>query len=194
MYARRIICRGQRWSFFQQSPKYFTRPKCQDEASRYFNSRCNIEHHKSVDSSVKRYFSGSSTSWHVASRNGYTGLYTRFNTCLKCSQLRLYCSEGDGRNASEDKQVPVRDSPQLDKGKTRREKLKENARHSDVHARLGKQDQEEWLNNEKLSFESKKQGSPFLTRRERFKNEFLRRVVPWEKITVSWENFPYYIQ
>ena len=35
--------------------------------------------------------------------------------------------------------------------------------------------------------------SPFLTRREKFKNEFLRRVVPREKIHVSRETFPYYI-
>ncbi|MCV5003214.1 hypothetical protein OFM39_26485, partial [Escherichia coli] len=67
-------------------------------------------------------------------------------------------------------------------------------RSCDAHARLGEQDQKEWLINEKLSIEGRKKESPFLTRREKFKNEVLRRVVPWEKITVSWETFPYYIQ
>ncbi|KAK4394692.1 Spastin [Sesamum angolense] len=51
----------------------------------------------------------------------------------------------------------------------------------------------EWLKNEKLAIENKKKESPFLSRRERFRNEFLRRVVPWEKITVSWDSFPYYL-
>uniref|UniRef100_A0A6N2MRZ1 Protein kinase domain-containing protein n=1 Tax=Salix viminalis TaxID=40686 RepID=A0A6N2MRZ1_SALVM len=51
----------------------------------------------------------------------------------------------------------------------------------------------EWLHNEKLAIESKRKESPFLTRREKFKNEFLRRIVPWEKLRVSWDNFPYYI-
>lgn len=62
-----------------------------------------------------------------------------------------------------------------------------------VHARLGEQDQKEWLNNEKLAIENKKKESPFLTKREKFKNEFLRRVVPWEKLTILWDMFPYYI-
>uniref|UniRef100_A0A6N2MFF9 Uncharacterized protein n=1 Tax=Salix viminalis TaxID=40686 RepID=A0A6N2MFF9_SALVM len=49
------------------------------------------------------------------------------------------------------------------------------------------------LHNEKLAIESKRKESPFFTRREKFKNEFLRRIVPWEKLRVSWDNFPYYI-
>lgn len=67
-------------------------------------------------------------------------------------------------------------------------------KHTDHHAELGVQDQKEWLKNEKLAMESKKQESPFITRRERFKNEFLRRIVPWEKISVSWDTFPYYLK
>ncbi|EAZ36337.1 hypothetical protein OsJ_20663 [Oryza sativa Japonica Group] len=35
--------------------------------------------------------------------------------------------------------------------------------------------------------------SPFLTKRERFRDQFLRRVVPWEKATLSWRSFPYYV-
>ncbi|KAL5212906.1 hypothetical protein ABZP36_023753 [Zizania latifolia] len=30
-------------------------------------------------------------------------------------------------------------------------------------------------------------------RRERFHNEFLRGVVPWEKGNLTWQNFPYYV-
>ncbi|KAK8569684.1 hypothetical protein V6N13_046732 [Hibiscus sabdariffa] len=113
--------------------------------------------------------------------------------CLSSNQLRSYSSKGDGRNASEDNFRPVNDGTDFDKGKTRREKLGKDVKPCDVHAQLGEHDQKEWLNNEKLSIERRKKESPFLTRREKFKNEFLRRVLPWEKIHVSWETFPYYI-
>ncbi|KAJ0038151.1 hypothetical protein Pint_23181 [Pistacia integerrima] len=79
------------------------------------------------------------------------------------------------------------------KGKSWPEKVREDVKHCDSHAQLGEQEQKEWLRNEKLTIERKKKESPFLTRRERFKTEFSRRVVPWEKINISWETFPYYI-
>ncbi|KAK8521143.1 hypothetical protein V6N12_005054 [Hibiscus sabdariffa] len=113
--------------------------------------------------------------------------------CLSSNQLRSYSSKGDGRNASEDNFRPVNDGTDFDKGKTRWEKLGKDVKPCDVHAQLGEHDQKEWLNNEKLSIERRKKESPFLTRREKFKNEFLRRVLPWEKIHVSWETFPYHI-
>uniref|UniRef100_A0A6N2MX41 AAA+ ATPase domain-containing protein n=1 Tax=Salix viminalis TaxID=40686 RepID=A0A6N2MX41_SALVM len=81
----------------------------------------------------------------------------------------------------------------FDNEKTQREQVNENAKHCDAHPQLGEQDQKEWLHNEKLAIESKRKESPFFTRREKFKNEFLRRIVPWEKLRVSWDNFPYYI-
>lgn len=107
--------------------------------------------------------------------------------------FRFYSSEGDGRNASEDKHVPLKDALKSDKGSIGKENIKEDVNHHDAHARLGEQDQKEWLINEKLAIESKRKESPFLTRRQRFKNEFLRRIIPWEKQTVSWDTFPYYI-
>ncbi|KAL6635128.1 hypothetical protein ACP70R_027799 [Stipagrostis hirtigluma subsp. patula] len=61
------------------------------------------------------------------------------------------------------------------------------------HARLGERDQQEWLSGERFLTGCKRRESPFLTRRERFRNEFLRRVVPWEKGNLSWQNFPYYV-
>lgn len=121
-------------------------------------------------------------------------LHGRSDTSWNSSRLRFYSSEGDGRNASENKHVPVKDGSSIEKGKILREKIKEEVNNPDAHARLGEQDQKEWLRNEKLAIESKKKESPFLTKRERFKNEFLRRLVPSEKITVSWDTFPYYIQ
>ncbi|CAH9057197.1 unnamed protein product [Cuscuta epithymum] len=128
---------------------------------------------------------------------GYGKTKTRLNrrpdTCFACSQLRLYSSEGDGRNASEDKHPSTIEHPSTDKGKIIKQKVAEQERFCDAHAELGELEQREWLNNEKLSIESKKKESPFLTRRERFKNEFLRRIVPWEKIVLSWDTFPYYI-
>lgn len=107
--------------------------------------------------------------------------------------LRFYSSEGDGRNASEDKHIPMKDDINFDKHGGRKVESGGGIRQGDEHARLGEQDQKEWLNNEKLAIENKKKESPFLSKREKFKNEFLRRIVPWDKITVSWETFPYFV-
>uniref|UniRef100_A0A6N2MWL6 Protein kinase domain-containing protein n=1 Tax=Salix viminalis TaxID=40686 RepID=A0A6N2MWL6_SALVM len=98
-------------------------------------------------------------------------------------------SGANGRNTSEDKHGPVKDGASFDNEKTQREQVNENAKHCDAHRQLGEQDQKEWLHNEKLAIESKRKESPFFTRQ----NEFLRRIVPWEKLRVSWDNFPYYI-
>uniref|UniRef100_A0A0E0NKZ9 AAA+ ATPase domain-containing protein n=1 Tax=Oryza rufipogon TaxID=4529 RepID=A0A0E0NKZ9_ORYRU len=61
------------------------------------------------------------------------------------------------------------------------------------HAKLGERDQQEWLSGERFLTDCKRRESPFLTRRERFRNEFMRRVVPWEKGNLTWQNFPYYV-
>ncbi|KAF2925900.1 uncharacterized protein [Oryza sativa Japonica Group] len=61
------------------------------------------------------------------------------------------------------------------------------------HARLGERDQKEWLSGERFVTGCRRRESPFLTKRERFRDQFLRRVVPWEKATLSWRSFPYYV-
>ncbi|RXH75833.1 hypothetical protein DVH24_042620 [Malus domestica] len=93
--------------------------------------------------------------------------------------LRAYSSEGDRRNVGEDSRTPVKGDADLDKGNTSQEKAKEDGRNFDAHALL-------------ITIESTKKESPFSTKREKFQNEFLRRIVPWEKMTVSWDTFPYY--
>ncbi|KAL5761348.1 hypothetical protein ACOSP7_017612 [Xanthoceras sorbifolium] len=191
MYARRIKGRHQRWGSVFQPSKYLFRPNCLDHSC----SRTSLRSHSSHDSLIRRYLSDSFTSC-VAPRYSFTGSHVTSSLCSKSIQLRAYSSEGDGRNASENSPKPINDGANFDKGekgKIRREKVREDVRRYDTHAQLGEQDQKEWLHNEKLSIESKKKESPFLTRREKFKNEFLRRVVPWEKINISWETFPYYI-
>lgn len=102
------------------------------------------------------------------------------------SFLRRFSSEGDGRNATGGEE-------NLSKEKIGKEKsVLGGVNRFDSHAQLGKQDQIDWLNNEKLASESKKE-SPFLNKRERLKNEFLRRIQPWETIQLSFESFPYYL-
>lgn len=131
----------------------------------------------------------------VASERLCKGLHEKSPVSLICGSYRFYSSKGDGRNASEDKpHASVKDgAANPDKGKIQKgKKIANDVRHN-AHARLGEEDQKEWLHNEKLAIESKKKESPFLPRRDRYKNEFLRRIVPWEKITVSWDTFPYYI-
>lgn len=193
MYARRIKCRNPIWGVLLPS-KYLTRPYCVDRGSYQSLIHRTVSGNKiSRGSLVERHFLHSFSSRSVVSASACC-CNVKSNTCLKGIQLRAYSSEGDGRNASENKHVPVKDGANFAKGNNWQETAKEDIRNCDAHARLGEQDQKEWLINEKLSMESRKKDSPFLTRRDRFKNEFLRRIIPWEKITVSWETFPYYIQ
>lgn len=195
MYARRLKCGQRRWGSVFQPSKDFTRPNCVDRASSQSLSRASIARSRSShNSTIRRHFLDSITSRGLIGGSSYSGLHGRLSTSLKSSQLRVYSSEGDGRNTSEEEHIPVKDGSNIDKGKGRREKFREDVNRFDAHARLGEQDQREWLSNEKLAIEYKKKESPFLTRREKFKTEFLRRIVPWEKISVSWETFPYYIQ
>ncbi|WRX13684.1 ATPase [Theobroma cacao] len=194
MYARRIWGRSQRWGLVFQQWKHVIRPHFQDHACyRSLNGPYAVGTGCWDGSLIRKNLSDSSYARGSASAFTYTGLYGRSAPCFSNHQLRVYSSKGDGRNSSEDNYRPVNDGVNFDKGKTWREKVGENVKPCDAHAQLGEQDQKEWLSNEKLSIESKKKESPFLTRREKFKNEFLRRIVPWEKIHVSWETFPYYI-
>ncbi|XP_061990300.1 uncharacterized protein LOC133708791 isoform X2 [Rosa rugosa] len=191
MYARRIKCRNQRW-MLQLSNSI--KPSYVHHGSSQSLGRITVPANYYSDASfIRSRFIDSFSLQSGVSANSCTGLQVRSNTCLKGSQLRFYSSEGDGRNSNEGKQLPVKDGANFDKEKTWQEKARKDVRPSDAHALLGEQDQKEWLNSHKLTIESKKKESPFLTRREKFKNEFLWRVVPWEKITVSWETFPYHI-
>ncbi|KAK4437222.1 Spastin [Sesamum alatum] len=188
MYARRIKYKNQRWNYVVQQGKYFCSSNCRDYS---VGQRLNPAPRAS--SLVERYLSNSSLLLCLAPERRSTRLYSRSDISWRNCLLRFYSSEGDGRNASEDKRVPTKDVADCGKEKIHKESTTDSARHSDTHARLGEQDQMEWLKNEKLAIENKKKESPFLSRRERFRNEFLRRVVPWEKITVSWDTFPYYL-
>ncbi|MBA0834458.1 hypothetical protein Goarm_006811, partial [Gossypium armourianum] len=194
MYARRIRGRSQRWGLVFQPCKHLIKPHCQDHACcRSLIHPYSVRAGSSDVGMIRRSVLDSSYTRGVAPAFINAGFYGRSAPCLSNHQLRLYSSKGDGRNSSEDNYRPVNDGANFDKGKTRRGKFGNDVKPCDVHAQLGEQDQKEWLNNEKLSIESKKKESPFLTRREKFKNEFLRRVLPWQKIHVSWETFPYYI-
>lgn len=190
MYFRRIKCRDRRWALLLQPSKYLLRPKLPDHFSLQSLSRkTTVKEYTSHGSITRRHLLGSNLS-----RHSFTGLNKRPSFCLKSTQLHDYSSESDGRNASENKHVHVNDGANLDKGKNQQEKLGEDVKHCNAHARLGEQDQQEWLNNEKLSVEFKRRESPFLTRRDKFKNELLRRIVPWDKINITWDTFPYHIQ
>ncbi|XP_038898050.1 uncharacterized protein LOC120085874 isoform X2 [Benincasa hispida] len=193
MYARRIKCRNQRWDLVFRPSKYLSRPGGLDGGyHQYLNCKSFSRSRFVRDNSITR---------HLLASLGAGGSYLNCqanldrtsNSFLRSAQLRRYSSDGDGRNASEGKHIPVKDAANFEKGKDREEVIREDAKHTDPHAELGVQDQKEWLKNEKLAMESKKRESPFITRYERFKNEFLRRIVPWEKISVSWDTFPYYL-
>lgn len=172
-----------------QQGKYFCSSNCRD-----YSVGQRLSPAPRASSLIERYLSNSSLLLGLAPERRPTRLHWRSDISWRNCLLRFYSSEGDGRNASEDKRVPTKDVADCDKEKIHKESTTDSARHSDAHARLGEQDQMEWLKNEKLAIENKKKESPFLNRRERFRNEFLRRVVPWEKLTVSWDTFPYYLQ
>ncbi|KAL7001520.1 hypothetical protein U1Q18_002672 [Sarracenia purpurea var. burkii] len=194
MYARRLKCKNKKWDLLFQQSKFFVGSNYRDHPCSRFWSCTTIQGNCTFQGNlVRRYLPDFFTSRGVTSGNGHTSLHGRSNANWRSIQLRVFSSKGDGSKASDDKHVPVRDGANFDKGKVRRGKVREDVRHCDTHAQLGEEEQNEWLHNEKLAIESKKKESPFLTKREKFKNEFLRRIVPWEKISVSWQTFPYYI-
>lgn len=118
--------------------------------------------------------------------------------------VRHFSSDGNGRNSNEEKHVPVNNNGEKDKnerevtadsvGKTQIKKYELSSPGSNDHARLGEQDQQEWLRNERLILQTKKRESPFQSKKSKFRKEILRRLVPWQKINVSWETFPYFLQ
>ncbi|KAL6524468.1 hypothetical protein OROHE_016139 [Orobanche hederae] len=185
MYARTIKYKNQRWNCLVQNSKYSVSSNCGD----YSVGQC-LSPLPRASSLTGRYLSSSSLLSGLSSERRCTRLHWRTYIYFRNSVPRFYSSEGDGRNASEDKRVSNGDLSDCGKEKIC---IKESTADSDAHAKLGEQDQMDWLNNEKLAMENKKKESPFLTRRERFRNEFLRRIVPWENITVSWNTFPYYL-
>ncbi|XP_019413216.1 PREDICTED: uncharacterized protein LOC109325360 [Lupinus angustifolius] len=197
MYFRRIQGRDRRWALVLQPTKYFFLPRFSSAACfRSLSPKSPVKECSSHGSIIRRHLLGSNSLRHVASAsstNSCTGLDKR--PSLWSALVRAYSSESDGRNASEDKHVHVNVGSNLSKGQNQQEMSGKDVKccNAHSHAQIGEQDQEEWLNNEKLSIESKKRESPFLTRKDKFKNEFLRRIVPWEKINISWDTFPYQI-
>ncbi|KAF3604000.1 hypothetical protein F2Q69_00037862 [Brassica cretica] len=181
MYTR-TIKRNQRWGLVLQLAKYLVRPAIRDyTVSRSYGL---TNHLTTSNANLRRGSLFRSFSPH----GGGTSIASRSSLRLSNNiQLRSFSSEGD------DKHVSLNKGSDIGDGKTGKEKTSCGVGHLDSHAQLGEQDQIQWLNNEKLASECKKKESPLLTKRERFKNEFLRRVQPWEKIQLSWETFPYYI-
>uniref|UniRef100_A0A1D1ZG64 ATPase family AAA domain-containing protein 1 n=1 Tax=Anthurium amnicola TaxID=1678845 RepID=A0A1D1ZG64_9ARAE len=197
MYARKFKLRCQNWC----TVIYQHVPPQRSKSRGYYHTTCStgaLTHrdqiHQKLSESVARKFCLSRFSFPgIPVQDNCSGFCGKYNTDYFNCSPRFYSSKGDGSNASEGKHVPVKDAANYDKAKTRREKVRVDARHCDEHACLGQQEQQEWLDNVKNSCESKRRESPFLTKKERFKNEFVRRLIPWEKITVSWDMFPYYL-
>ncbi|KAJ4822817.1 hypothetical protein Tsubulata_015819 [Turnera subulata] len=199
MYARIIKGGNQSWGLVLQPSKHLVKSKCTGQAS----SSGLMSHTTAVGGCfsngtfVRRGPLDLHSSGRSNQRYSYAGLHTPgCRTYWKNCGFRTYSSGADGRNTSEEeKQSPVKDGANFggNEKKSQWGAVGDNVGHGDAHARLGERDQQEWLRNEKIAIENKKKEFPFMSRRERFRNEFLRRVVPWEKIHVSWENFPYYV-
>ncbi|KAK1438053.1 hypothetical protein QVD17_03856 [Tagetes erecta] len=189
MNLLRLKYKDKRWDIMVQPYKYligFNHPKTISHRSL---TRYTVETNRfHEDNAFRRHLLNSSKFSHSNPARFRGGSYASSS-----GSFRFYSSEGDGRNASENKHTPVGDVSKIDKGGIGKGNIKEGVNHHDAHASLGEQDQKEWLLNEKLAIESKRKESPFLSKRQRFKNEFLRRIIPWEKQTVSWDTFPYYI-
>ncbi|KAI3501990.1 hypothetical protein L1887_30020 [Cichorium endivia] len=185
----RLKYKNKRWDLMFQPYKYLTSlNNCEKTHYRSLTHHTLETNRFSGNGFIRRYLSNPSK---ISGSSSPRLLATSYTNSI--NSFRFYSSEGDGRNASEDKHAPLNNALKSDKGSIGKEKIKEDVNHPDAHARLGEQDQKEWLINEKLAIESKRKESPFLTKRQRFKNEFLRRIIPWEKQTVSWDTFPYYI-
>lgn len=156
-------------------------------------------------------FSSGPLGTHFSSKLFNCGLKPRFISFQEIQShthsrhlVRHFSSKGNGRNNNEEKHVPVNNGGEQDKnerevtvdsvGKTQIKKYELSSPGSNDHARLGEQDQQEWLQNERLIFQTKKRESPFLSKKSKFRKEILRRLVPWQKINVSWEMFPYFLE
>lgn len=189
MYARRLKSKCKKWGLISQQYKHVV------GSDRSFGTCCPpaalLSNCSSQSVLMRRYISDSSLFRSNISGNIKLRIGTDAN--WSSSWLRYYSSEGDGRNANEDKCVPLKDVSNIGNDKIKADKVNVGINLSDGHARLGEQDQKDWLHNEKITIENKRKEYPFLSRREKFKKEFLRRIVPWDKITVSWKTFPYFL-
>ncbi|KAK9052624.1 hypothetical protein SSX86_029254 [Deinandra increscens subsp. villosa] len=189
MNLMRLKYKNKRWDAMFQPYKYLVGLNYPKQTLHRSFTRCTDETNRfSGNNLFRRYVSNYSKFSGSNSTRFLVGSYANSG-----GPFRFYSSEGDGRNASENKHVPLGDVSEIDKGVIGKGNTKENVNYHDAHACLGEQDQKEWLLNEKLAIESKRKESPFLSKRQRFKNEFSRRIIPWEKQTVSWDTFPYYI-
>ncbi|KAG0477931.1 hypothetical protein HPP92_012650 [Vanilla planifolia] len=189
MHAIKCRSRGQNWCSISSRSNYvFKFSSDVSSQSHLTRSACSIEC-SSSEGFARRF--GLAPVF-LASR-GTLGICRGYQVRLPYNSYRFYSSDNDGSNASEGKHLPVKDSNEFKCEKSPQEDALSGSKYSNDHAWLGEHDQQEWLKIEKLSIDSKKKESPFLTRRQRFKNELLRRVTPWEKITVSWKTFPYHI-
>ncbi|KAJ6843519.1 uncharacterized protein M6B38_295505 [Iris pallida] len=184
MYARRVKCRSQNLLSLYRQSCYICRSSHRG-TSQYHSVSSTLHENKQINGNIIRKFSLVPRS---LPSGASIGIPTRHRLCPR-TLSRFYSSEGDGSSASEGKHIPIKDA----KGKNIKEDILTDSKHNNAHALLGEQEQQEWINSERLSIDIKRKESPFLTKRERFKNEFLRRVLPWDKITVTWKTFPYYI-
>ncbi|XP_074590357.1 uncharacterized protein LOC141846248 isoform X2 [Curcuma longa] len=196
MFSARLKYRILKRSCLGQEYWYSSRLIRRDPSHSCYD-RCNMYNYPPLlrDSLVRRFSSASlpyTTS--LSSQRRDVGIINRSSPSMAYTCCRFYSSESDGNNASGGKHVPVKSATGFDKEKVSKEEAISDSNHCNEHAWLGEQDQLDWLSCEKLSIDSQIKGSPLLTKRQRFKKEFMRRVVPWEKIRVSWDKFPYHIR
>ncbi|KAL8138086.1 LOW QUALITY PROTEIN: hypothetical protein V2J09_004087 [Rumex salicifolius] len=185
MYARRLKCANQRWKFL------FEFPNCSIRSYNHNHLNCGSKFIGTNQNGKfsRRYllelFPGQSITvgMKTCTISGMSKEPPSYKT------LRFY-SNG---KSSEDEHVPVVDKANFDKTKVQLGEASKNLQLCDEHARLSAQDQMEWINNEKAATQSIKRESPFLKKKEKLKNYFMQKIIPWERINVSWETFPYYI-
>ncbi|XP_078180664.1 uncharacterized protein LOC144574560 isoform X2 [Carex rostrata] len=182
MYARTLNCRGQSWNLL------LTRFRSRVMSQHYPCGTSSSRVISALNPHIRRKFTYSPQSWPIQHQN------KQYNAGLSHMSHRLYSSKGDGSSASDGKHVPVKENG-VDGDKIRgvKEEIPVARGFANEHARLGEEDQQEWLNGERYFIDSKKKDSQFLSKRQRFKNEFLRRVIPWENINLSLDSFPYYL-
>ncbi|XP_057869799.1 uncharacterized protein LOC131076576 isoform X2 [Cryptomeria japonica] len=117
--------------------------------------------------------------------------------------VRFSSSKGDGPSSSEEKHVPVKDGGDHDKtkevadeslGKPEIKEYKPPISESKDHARLGEQEQKEWLEFQRIISENRKLETVLVSTKTKFRYDYMRRLVPWEANSVSWETFPYFVE
>lgn len=189
MYLRKVFRKSSSWDSIFYRSQYLIRSSKNKFSYKKENNSYNSQLGQIVIQNFHSAISSQSKKWSSISKiPKFCGDYILDRSFIL---PRFYSSEGDKRSGGNT--VPTKDTS-LNVKKLQGTDVNPGISRRAKHAWLGEQDHNEWIKNEELAYNGQKIESTFLTKREKFRNGFMQKVIPWEKISVSWDTFPYYIK